>query len=195
MDEEVLNSAIVKIAFGEAQNFDYSTDIGCLTDDIAEEYELNDVERNEIYNAILNGLIEMSKEDGEYYKDEDDSFEFGYSNELDVYWYWDNTGIRWSNDKYDWYNVQVFIKTLESLDSTGLLGYVGQGLANFLAQEPETETTYQIKVWVDETQNIEEALSTSSLTGGDDEKTIKDWISDGDREHFIKEYCPDVNLE
>jgi hypothetical protein len=45
------------------------------------------------------------------------------------------------------------------------------------------------------TQNIEEALSTSSLTGGDDEKTIKDWISDGDREHFIKEYCPDVNLE
>jgi hypothetical protein len=59
---------------------------------------------------------------------------------------------------------------------------------------PSTETATLIWYWMNANEDIEieDALSTSSLVGGNDEKAIHDWIADEDAEHFISVYCPNV---
>lgn len=85
------------------------------------------------------------------------------------------------------------LRALENLNEGDSLNYIGEGLINFIKDDPTSDTAENLNDFFEEyeIEEIEEILFTSDFCGSDWEACVNDWISKYDREEFIKNYVPE----
>ena len=98
-----MKTAIVKMLWEEASTYRNGDNIGCLIEDMAERYHWDEEEQKDIRSALYQGLQEMSEEITTSGEGSEASI-YGYSAELDCYWWSTNASFEWSADKPEFWD-------------------------------------------------------------------------------------------